>query len=131
MTGGLISEFLAILAGFVTMMVPMVAITRVLQARAPEWVGPSGSPRPSYGAVNLVYSFLAAMAGGFVAACIASQNPLDTALALAIVILVLGGLSALNSRGKQPVWYLVLLLIVSPMGAVAGGLLRMRMLGIL
>jgi hypothetical protein len=130
-TGGLISEFLAILAGFVTMMIPVVVFSAVLQAKAPEWVGPSVRPGPSYVVVNLVYSFLAAMAGGFVAACIASQNPLDTALALAIVILVLGGLSALNSRGKQPVWYLVLLLTVSPLGAVAGGLLRMRMLGIL
>jgi len=47
------------------------------------------------------------------------------------VVLVLSALSALQSRGKQPVWYALTLLAVTPMGVLAGGLVRLRVLGIL
>ena len=121
--------FLALLIGFVTMVVPVLVITGFLQSRVPEWVGEEGSPRPAYVAVSLIYSFLAAVGGGFVAAVIAHQNPLDTALALAIVVLVLGGLSALQAKVKPPLWYQVPLLIVSPLGVIAGGLMRIQFFG--
>ena len=121
--------FLALLIGFVTMVLPVFVITGFLQSRVPEWVGKEGHPRPAYVAVNLFYSFLAAVGGGFVTASIAHDNALDTALALAIVILVLGGLSALQAKVRPPLWYQVPLLIVSPLGVIAGGLVRVQMLG--
>ena len=121
--------FLALLIGFVTMLVPVLVITGFLQSRVPEWVGEEGNPRPAYIAVNLIYSFLSAVGGGFVTAWIANQNALDTALALAIVILVLSGLSALQAKVRPPLWYQVPLLIVSPLGVIAGGLIRISVLG--
>jgi hypothetical protein len=129
MVDDLWNGFLALLTGFVTMVVPVFLINGFLQSRLPEWVGEEGSPRPVYVAVNLLYSFLAAVGGGFVTAFIAHQNALDTALALAIVILVLGALSTLQAKVKPPLWYLVPLLIVSPLGVIAGGLLRIKFLG--
>jgi hypothetical protein len=111
------------------MLIPVLVITGFLQSRVPEWVGEEGSPRPAYVAVNLLYSFLAAVGGGFVAAVIARQNALDTALALAIVVLVLGGLSAMQAKVRPPLWYQVPLLIVSPLGVIAGGLIRIGVLG--
>src|SRR5258707_6510136 len=129
MVDDLWNGFLALLVGFVTMLVPVLVITGFLQSRVPEWVGEEGSPRPAYVAVNLIYSFLAAVGGGFVAAVIAHQNALDTALALAIVVLVLGGLSALQAKVRPPLWYQVPLLIVSPLGVIVGGLIRIQVLG--
>ena len=131
MIAGVFRGFLALLAGFVTMAFVVVLATAVLQKRAPAFVGAQGSPRPAYVAVNLGYSFLGAAAGGYVTAWIADLNPLHTALALAIVVLAMGAISALQARGKQPVWYQVALLIISPLGVVAGGILRMRMLGLI
>jgi hypothetical protein len=129
MVDDLVNGFLALLIGFVNMVVPVFMITGFLQSRVPEWVGEEGSPRPAYVAVNLFYSFLAAVGGGFVTALIAHQNALDTALALAIVILVLGTLSTLQAKVRPPLWYQVPLLIVSPLGVIAGGLLRIKFLG--
>jgi len=39
--------FLALLIGFVTMMVPVLVITGFLGSRVPEWVGEEASPRPA------------------------------------------------------------------------------------
>jgi hypothetical protein len=62
---------------------------------------------------------------------VAQANPLIHVLALGIIVLVLAALSALQSKGKQPVWYLLAQVVISPVGVLAGGLLRLRLQGIL
>jgi uncharacterized membrane protein len=131
MVDGVLWGFLAMLAGFVIMAGLVSAVSASLPRLLPGWIELDGSPRRPLVVVNLCWSFLAAMAGGYVTAWIASANPLDTSLALAIVILVLGGIGTLQSREKYPVWYLILLLIVTPVGVAAGGLIRMKVLGLL
>ncbi len=123
--------FLALLSGFATIAGLVALITVLLQKLTPAWAGETASPMPGYIFVNLGYSFLAAAAGGYVTAWIAQQNPLIHVLALAIVVLLLAALSALQQRGKQPVWYLLSLVALTPVGVLAGGLMRMRVLGIL
>ena len=128
--------FLALVAGFATMAALVAAITALLQKFTPGWVGetekPGGEkPGSGYILVNLGYSFLAAAAGGYVTAWIAQHNPLVHALALAITVLLLAALSALQQRGKQPVWYMLTLVALTPLGVLAGGLVRLRVLGIL
>jgi predicted membrane-bound dolichyl-phosphate-mannose-protein mannosyltransferase len=66
-----------------------------------------------------------------VTAYLATGNPLVLVLVLAIVVLAMAALSALQSRGVQPVWYALALLVLMPLGALAGGMLRLRVLGIL
>lgn len=124
-----VHSFLALLAGFAVMAAIVIAVTAVLQKLVPAWVGPLGGPRPAYVVTNMGYSFLAAMAGGYITAWIAGA--MAHVLALAIVVLVLGALSALQTRGKQPVWYQLALLAISPLGVVAGGLLRLKSNGLL
>jgi hypothetical protein len=97
----------------------------------PGWAGVEGRPKPGYAFVNLSYSFLAAAAGGYVTAWIAAGNPLVNDLVLALVVLAMSALSAMQSRGKQPIWYALTLVAIMPLGVVAGGLLRLRVLGIL
>lgn len=123
--------FLALAAGFATMASLVAIITLLLKRLTPSWVGATGRPGVGYVIVNLGYSFLAAAAGGYVTAWTAHANPLVHVLALAIVILVLSALSALQQRGQQPIWYMLALVAIAPVGVFAGGLLRLRILGIL
>ena len=123
--------FLALLAGFATMAIVVILITAFLTRIAPEWVGEQGKPRTGYIFVNLGYSFLAAAAGGYITAWAASGNPLVHDLALAVAVLVLSALSALQMRGKQPIAYQLALVAISPMGIMAGGLVRLRLLGMI
>jgi hypothetical protein len=127
----MLHAFLALLAGFAVMVLLVVLFTASLTRIAPQWVGDEGSPRPAYAFANLGYSFLAAAAGGYITALLADGNPIVQVLVLAIIVLAMGALSALQSRGKQPVWYALTLLALMPIGALAGGLVRLRVLGIL
>jgi hypothetical protein len=122
--------FLAMLAGFATMAVLVAIMTALLQKLTPSWVGTPGKPSPGYIFVNLGYSFLAAAAGGYVTAWLAQANPLIHVLALAIAVLLLAALSALQQRGQQPVWYLLTLVALTPVGVLAGGFIRLRAMGI-
>jgi len=123
--------FLALAAGFAVMALLVIGMTALLTRLVPSWTGAEGKPRPGYIFVNLGYSFLAAAAGGYVTAWVATANPLIHVLVLALTVLALAAMSALQPRGKQPVWYQLSLVVISPVGVLAGGLLRLRVLGIL
>ncbi len=135
--------FLSLLAGFAAMAVIMTVVTVLLRRFAPEWVEIGRRPRLAYVFVNLGYSFLAAAAGGYVTAWATGMRPLPSVVALAVVVLALGAISALQARGphgqvfvrgveargRQPAWYQLLLLVLAPLGVVAGGLVRLRVMG--
>jgi len=127
----MIHAFLALLAGFAAMAVVVMLVTALLMRLVPEWVGAEGRPRPAYAFVNLGYSFLAAAGGGYVTAWLSAANPLVHVLVLGIVVLAMGALGALQAKGKQPVWYALTLVALTPLGVLAGGLVRLRVLGIL
>jgi hypothetical protein len=141
----ILHAFLALAAGFAVMAALAIALTALLERMVPSWADDSarpqpGSPKgdlrplgrqPAYVFVNLGSSFLAAAVGGYVTAWAAAANPLIHVLALGIVVLALAALSALQSRGKQPIWYQLALVAISPIGVLAGGLVRLRVLGIL
>jgi hypothetical protein len=123
--------FLALAAGFLAMAVLVTIMTVLLNKLTPSWVAEGSHPEPGYIFVNLGYSLLAAAVGGYITAWIAGQNPLIHVLALAIIALLLAALSALQHRAKQPVWYLLVLVAITPIGVFAGGLIRLRVLGVL
>jgi hypothetical protein len=127
----ILHAFLALAAGFATMALLVIMLTALLTRMVPSWTGSEGKPQPGYVFVNLGYSFLAAAAGGYVTAWAAAANPLIHVLALGMAVLALAALSALQSRGKQPVWYALVLVAISPIGVLAGGLVRLRVVGIL
>ena len=127
----MLHAFLALLAGFATTAGLVVVLTALLGKLVPAWVATEGKPETGYAFVNLGYSFLSAAAGGYVTAWASDANPLVLVLALAIIVLVMGALSAMQARGKQPVWYALTLLALMPLGVFAGGLVRLRVMGIL
>lgn len=123
--------FLALVAGFATMAALVAAATALLGRITPSWTDAKSGLAPGYIFVNLGYSFLAAAAGGYVTAWLAANNPLIHVLALGITVLALAALSAMQSRGQRPIWYQLALVAVTPIGVLAGGLVRLRVLGIL
>jgi hypothetical protein len=50
---------------------------------------------------------------------------------LGIVLLLLASLSTLQSRRERPLRYQVALIVLAPLGVVAGGLVRLRVMGLL
>jgi hypothetical protein len=123
--------FLALAAGFLAIALLVTIMTALLNKLTPSWVAEGSHPEPGYIFVNLGYSFVAAAVGGYITAWIAGGNPLIHVLALAIPALLLAALSALQHRGQQPVWYLLALVAITPVGVFAGGLIRLRVLGVL
>ena len=109
----------------------VLALRGLLLLLAPSLAGVEDRPGLSYTVVNLGSSFLAGAAGGYGTAWYAASNPLVHVLALGLVVLLLAALSALQGRGQQPIWYLLAQVAVSPLGVLAGGLVRLRVLGIL
>jgi len=127
----ILHAFFALVSGFAVMALLVIVLTALVTRLVPSWVAVDGKPQGGYIFVNLGYSFLAAAAGGYVTAWAAAANPLIHVLALGIVVLALSALSAMQSRGKQPISYQLALVAISPLGVLAGGLLRLRVLGIL
>lgn len=127
----ILKTFLSLLAGFATMALLIALIGSILGRAIPAWTGLPARPGPAYVFATLAYSFLSAAAGGYVTAWMGSQNPLCTVLTLAIAVLALGALSALQARGRQPAWYQIALLAIAALGVMAGGLLRLKLAGLL
>ena len=124
--------FLALLAGFATMALLIAAATRLLARLVPEWAGAAGRrPEAGYASVNLGSSFLSAAAGGYVTAWTSEANPLIHVLALAIVVLAIGASSAIEAGRKHALGYVLTLLVLMPAGTFLGGLVRLRVVGIL
>jgi hypothetical protein len=125
----ILRAFLALLAGFVSMALLVGAVTAVVMKLAPAWVGPTNTPGTGYVIFNLGYSLAAAAIGGYITAWLVRDNPLIHALALALIVLLLAALSALQQRGMQPIWYQLLLTALTPVGVMAGALLQLRVSG--
>jgi hypothetical protein len=123
--------FMALATGFAVMVALVMGMAALVARLVPSWAGSEAKPQPSYAFVNLGSSFVASAAGGYATAWVAAANPLIHVLALAMVVLALAALSALQSRGKQPIWTQLALVAISPIGVLAGGLARLRVLGIL
>ena len=90
--------FFALAAGFATMAILVTVMTVLLEKLVPDWTEGSGAPTPGYTFVNLGWTFVASATGGYLTAWIAEHNPLVHVLALAIAVLLLAALSALQQR---------------------------------
>lgn len=127
----MVHAFWALLAGFAAVIGVALGLRGLLLWLAPSMAAQDPVPGAGYTIVQVGASLLAGAAGGYVTAVVGRGNPMVEVLALGIAVLALAALSALQSRGKQPIWFLLLQVAISPMGVLAGGLLRMRVLGIL
>ena len=119
----ILRSILAVFSGFLTMAVAVMLLTPLAVKLMHQKVG---APTSGYLAVNVAYSLLAAVAGGFVTARIALSHPLLHGVLLAAFMCAMGALSYVRNRGMQPLWYQVLLFFVPPLCAIAGAALGTR-----
>ncbi len=128
-----LDAFVALAAGFIVLAVLSLALSTLVTRMVPSWSNAQGLIEcgPGYALVSLGSAFLGAAAGGYVTAWVAAANPLVHVLALGLAVLALAALSTLKSRGKAPIWFQLAQVAVAPLGVLAGGLVRLRVLGIL
>ena len=121
----MLRSILAVLGGFATMAV-IVMVTTAIAAAAlipggMQAMMTPGAPLPRrYLTVNLLCSALAAFVGGFVTVRLAPATPFYHGIALALLMGVLGVISARQAGDRQPRWYQVVLCTVMPAVALVG-----------
>jgi hypothetical protein len=118
----MIRSVLAVITGYVLTAVIVIACTLL----AAKYMIPEDAVEPprAYLIVNIAYSLLAAMAGGYLTAWIARRAPLAHAGALALVVVTMGvATMAGGPQGQAGVfgWGIVGLGVI---GALGGGALR-------
>lgn len=112
----------AVAAGYMLFAVLVFLIFKVTQI-----VYPSAYPTPnSYPPLGIALSvqglgFLAAMAGGYLTARIAIKDHFKHTVILAILGLILGLVNLFTSLDVQPLWYLMLQIVVTVAGVLIGG----------
>lgn len=127
-------SFLPVLAGYLVLAVTVVVLTPVaVWLFIPAEMLKKGVPTytDAYIISNFVYSFGAAVLGGWVTARMAPQSPVAHSGALAFVVLLfaLGDLmakGASEAAAGQPSWYGWSVALTGALGALAGGWLRTR-----
>ena len=127
--------FLALLAGCATMVVLDAGMAALTSRLIPGWAAAQGRVSAGYAIARVGWTFQAGAAGGYVTAGIvtarmADGRALGFVLMLALVALTIAGLSAVGSRGKQPVAFQLAMAAVTPIGVMAGGLMRLKMMGV-
>ena len=122
----IVRSVIAVVAGYAAMAAIVIAVTVLVKRISPTWVGSEGAPNAPYVYTNLLFSFGAAVIGGYVTALIGSDAPLAHACALAGVVLLLSIVSAVQMGDRQSRWYRISLAVIGPAGAVLGGWIRAR-----
>ena len=115
---------MAIVGGYLVMVMVVGLCTYALMLLTPSWFPGTAPPPGPYLAVNIAYSVVAALAGGYVAAWIAPRRPVKHALLLAVFALVMAIASAVLQGDRQPRWYQVVLAVCMPMVIALGGWAR-------
>jgi len=92
--------------------------------------GPGSEPTTPFLVVNLIYSVLFAVVGGYVAATVSDHSRLGHAAALSAFMMLLGLTSWLINGGQpapgQPEWYPWVMTLLVPPTTVLGGILVTR-----
>lgn len=126
----MIRSVLSVVAGLASATLLVVALTWVL-VQLMFGGDMTAEPTPVSLGINLAYSFLAAMVGGWVAARIASHKPLLHAGIVAAVMVTLASLGDGNPpEGGVPEWYGPVVGVIGAVGALLGGYLRVRSLSL-
>ena len=126
----IVHSFLSIMAGFITVVGLMGIATALLKRFAPNLTRDDAPPDHFVMAVNVGIGLVCSLAGGYVTARYAQGNPLIHALMLALAVLLLSAFSAVQMKGKQPVYYLLVLTVIPPLAVLCGGILRLHQLGL-
>jgi hypothetical protein len=126
-------SILAIVGGYISMSVGIILVSLLFGRLFPGFVFANGQASPKYIIVNLAYSAVFAMLGGYISGLIAGKEPVKHALILAALcslffLMSLGAPMPKEGGPVEPVWYKISLLVLLTPSVAAGGLLRFRQL---
>ena len=118
-------SILAVLGGFAAMVVIVTVTTAVAAATlipgGMRAMTSPGTPLPGrYLTVNILCSAAAAFVGGLVTVRLAPDRPFLHGIALALLMCLMGAISARQAGDRQPRWYQVVLCTVMPAVALIG-----------
>ncbi|MDE3201123.1 MAG: hypothetical protein KGN79_09390 [Acidobacteriota bacterium] len=123
--------FLALLAGYAAVLVFDLGLRALSMRMTPSLSRESLRPSVAECIVQLGGSFLAGSLGGYTTAFLARGNSLIHVLVLALVILLMAALGSMQEQGKRPIWFLLSQVALAPIGVMAGGMMQLKMAGIL
>ena len=98
-------SLLAVVAGYVVMVVGVIAMTAVAGKLFAGAVPAEGSSTTGYLILNLLYGFAFALLGGYVAGVIARRGPVLHAIAVAVVMVIMAFIAMKTYAGQEPSWY--------------------------
>ncbi len=116
---------MAVVVGYITMMVTVGLAGFVVQGIEPAWFRPGTPPPPPYLALSIGYSLIAAFLAGWFTGRIAQTKPLQHAIAMAVLAFTLSIVPAVMLDVKtDPRWFQVVPSVLMPATVIAGGWLR-------
>jgi hypothetical protein len=118
---------LAVVAGYVVVLIATMGLVAGIAA-----VSPSSFPQPGemrapsvpIQVIILAAGFAFAVVGGFIAALVAPRSPALHALALGLLMTVLGVISMVMITNAEPRWFQIGLIMIPIPGTWLGGRLR-------
>ena len=120
-------SLLAVVLGYVVMLVAFLGAETALTAVAPELIPQKGKPTdPLYFVFQLTTGFFFIGIGGYVTALLAGRSEMKHALGLGALSIAMSIVSRLQYPGDEPLWYSIALMFLAIPGALAGGYYRVR-----
>jgi hypothetical protein len=125
----MVRTVLALVLGYVVMLVSQLAGDTALTALAPDIMPQPGEPPDAaYFAYRLGTGFFFIAIGGYITALLAGRAEMKHALGLAALSITASILEVQYYPTTQPLWYSVALMFLSIPSALAGGYYRVRQL---
>lgn len=116
---------LAVFGGWFLIQLLVLAVDAILIRAFPNQYG-NGLPSPGWLlGLRLAASFLATLAGGWLAARLAPERPWRHALYLIVLGETMGILMAGSSLGQLPFWYIGGMLLLYPVAVLGGAALAL------
>jgi peptidoglycan/LPS O-acetylase OafA/YrhL len=123
----MIRSLLAVVLGYVVMLVAFLGAETALTAVAPELIPQKGKPTdPLYFVFQLVTGFFFICIGGYITALLAGRSEVKHALGLGALSIAMSIVSRLEYPGDEPLWYSIALMFLAIPAALVGGHFRAR-----
>jgi hypothetical protein len=120
-------SLLAVVLGYVVMLVAFLGAETALTAVAPELIPQKGRPTdPLYFVFQLVTGFVFISVGGYTTAMLAGRSEMKHALGLGALSIAMSIVSRLQYPGDEPLWYSIALMFLAIPAALVGGYFRAR-----
>jgi hypothetical protein len=122
-------SFMAVVAGYLVVAATSIGWFAILNALIPgAFPEPKGGPPPSSGVriAVLIGHFVFSAAGAYAAAAIARRAEIAHAIALGLLLTVLGGANLIMMWGREPLWFQFALVAFPLPATVLGGNLRAK-----